>query len=159
MSAFRDRDGPAARIALDEAVALLRASDDNFGLANALYDQGRILVTEGDHEGGRACLLESLGRHATAGDLSAIAFVLDALSALAVEEGHAERAVRLAAAADGMRKSLGTRAPSSIIGEWDAREAVRGMIPESAVAGAWADGYTMALGRVLAYAEGDEGNG
>jgi hypothetical protein len=33
------------------------------------------------------------------------------------------------------------------------------MIPECAVAGASADGYTIALGRVPAYAEGDEGNG
>jgi predicted ATPase/class 3 adenylate cyclase len=155
MSALRDGDRPAARAALEEAVALLRASGDTFGLANALYDHGRILVTEGDHDEGRACLLESLRRHSAAGDLSGIAFVLDALSGLALEEGRAERSVRLAAAADGMRESLGARAPSSIIGEWDARAAVRGLIPEGAVAAAWAEGRTMGLERVLTYAEGD----
>jgi hypothetical protein len=155
MSALRDGDRPAAPAALEEAVALLRASGDTFGLANALYDHGRILVTEGDHDEGRACLLESLRRHSAAGDLSGIAFVLDALSGLAVEEGRAERSVRLAAAADGMRESLGAHAPSFIIGEWDAREAVRGLIPEGAVAAAWAQGRTMGLERVLIYAEGD----
>jgi predicted ATPase/class 3 adenylate cyclase len=158
MSALRDGDRPTARAALEEAVALLRASGDTFGLANALYDHGRILVTEGDHDGGRACLLESIRRHAAAGDQPGIAFVLDALSELAVEEGRAERSVRLAAAADGMRESLGARAPSSIVGEWDARAAVGGLIPESAVAAAWAEGRTMGLERVLTYAEG-EGDG
>jgi hypothetical protein len=89
------------------------------------------------------------------GDQPGIAFVLDALSELALEEGRAERSVRLAAAADGMRESLGAQAPSFIIGEWDAREAVRGLIPEGAVAAAWAEGRTMGLERVLTYAEGD----
>jgi predicted ATPase/class 3 adenylate cyclase len=155
MSAHRDGDQPTARAALEEAVALLRASGDTFGLANALYDHGRVLVTEGDHDGGRASLLESLRRHAAAGDLSGIAFALDALSGLALEEGRAERSVRLAAAADGLRESLGALAPSSIIGEWDARAAVRGLIPEGAVAAAWAEGRTMGLERVLTDAEGD----
>jgi hypothetical protein len=81
--------------------------------------------------------------------------VLDALSGLAVEEGRAERSVRLAAAADGVRESLGAQAPSFIIGEGDAREAIRGLIPEGAAAAAWAEGRTMGLGRVLTYAEGD----
>ncbi len=63
--------------------------------------------------------------------------------------------MRLAAAADGMRESLGARAPSLIIGEWDARAAVRGLIPEGAVATAWAEGRTMGLERVLTYAGGD----
>jgi hypothetical protein len=155
MSAHGDGDGPAARAALEEAVPLLRASGDTFGLANALYDHGRILVAAGDHDGGRACLLESLQRHAAAGDMSGIAFVLDALSAQAVAGGRPERSVRLAAAAEGMRESLGARAPSSIIGEWDARATVRGLIPEGAVAAAWAEGRTMGLERVLIYAEGD----
>ena len=155
MSALRGGDGPAARVALEEAIALLRASGDTYGLANALYDHGRILVADGDHDGGRACLLEALRRHAAARDLSGIVFVLDALSALAVGEGRAERSVRLAAAADGMRESLGVRAPSSIVGEWDARAAVRGQIPEDAIADAWAEGRTMGLERVLTYAEGD----
>jgi len=155
MSALRDGDRPAARAALEEAVALLRASGDTFGLANALYDHGRMLVTEGDHDEGRESLLESLRRHAAAGDLSGIAFVLDALSEIALEEGRGERSVRLAAAADGMRESLGARAPSSIIGEWDARAAVRGLIPQGVVAEAWAEGRTMGLERVLTYAEGD----
>jgi predicted ATPase/class 3 adenylate cyclase len=155
MSAHRDGDVPAARAALEEAVPLLRASGDTFGLANALYDRGRVLVMEGDHEGGRACLLESLRHHAAAVDMSGIAFVLDALSAMAVAEDRPERSVRLAAAADRMRESLGARAPSSIVGEWDARAAVRGLIPEGAVAAAWAEGRAMGLGHVLTYAEGD----
>jgi predicted ATPase/class 3 adenylate cyclase len=156
MSAHRDGDGPAARAVLEEAVSLLRASGDTFGLANALYDHGRVLVAEGDHHAGRASLLESLERHAAAGDMSGIAFVLDALSALAVAEDRPERSVRLAAAADGVRESLGARAPSSIIGEWDARAAVRGLIPDGAAAAAWAEGRAMALERVLTYAQGGD---
>jgi hypothetical protein len=55
-----------------------------------------------------------------------------------------------------MRESLGALAPSSIIGEWDARAAVRGDLREDAVAAAWAEGRAMGLERVLTYAEGGD---
>jgi predicted ATPase/class 3 adenylate cyclase len=156
MSALRDGDRPAARVALEEAVDLLRAAGDTFGLANALYDHGRVLVADGERDRGRAALLEALHRHAAAGDMSGVVYMLDALSELAVEEGRPERAVRLAAAADAMRGSLGARAPSSIVGEWDVRAAVRGDLREDAVAAAWAEGRAMGLERVLTYVEGGD---
>jgi len=156
MSALRDEDRPAARVALAEAVDLLRAAGDTFGLANALYDHGRVLVADGELDRGRAALLEALHRHAAAGDMSGVVYMLDALSELAVEEGRAERAVRLAAAADAMRGSLRARAPSSIVGEWDVRAAVRGDLGEDAVAAAWAEGRAMGLERVLTYVEGGD---
>ncbi len=156
MSALRDGDRPAARVALEEAVDLLRASGDRFGLANALYDYGRVLVAEGECDRGRASLLDALYLHASAGDMSGVAFVLDALSGLAVDEDRPRRAVRLAAAADAMREALGVRAPSSIIGDWDARAAVRANLREDAVAAAWAEGREMSLERVLTYVEGGD---
>ncbi len=156
MSAFCGGDHPAARVALEEAVDLLRASGDRFGLANALYDHGRVLVAEGERDRGRASLLDALHRHASAGDMSGVAFVLDALSGLAADEDRPARAVRLAAAADAMREALGARAPSSIIGEWDVRAAVRGDLDEDAVAAAWAEGREMGLERVLTYVEGGD---
>ena len=156
MSALRDGDRPAARVALEEAVDLLRASGDRFGLANALYDHGRFLVAEGERDRGRTALLEALHHHATAGDMSGVAFVLDALSGLAAEEGRPKRTVRLAAAADAMRESLGPQAPSSIIGDWDARAAVRGDLREDAVAAVWAEGRAMGLERVLTFADGGD---
>ena len=156
MSALRDGDRPAARVALEEAVDLLRALGDRFGLANALYDYGRVLLAEGERDRGRASLLDALYLHASAGDMSGVAFVLDALSGLAADEDRPRRAVRLAAAADAMREALGVRAPSSIIGEWDARAAVRGDLREDAVAAAWAEGRGMGLERVLTYVEGGD---
>ena len=156
MSALRDGDRPAARVALEEAIDLLRASGDRFGLANALYDHGRVLVADGERDRGKVALLEALQHHAAAGDMSGVAFVLDALSGLAFEEGCPERTVRLAAAAAAMRESLGTRAPPSIIGEWDARAAVRRDLRADVVAATWAEGRAMGLERVLTYAEGSE---
>jgi non-specific serine/threonine protein kinase len=156
MSALRDGDLPAARAALEEAVALLRAAGETFGLAGALYDYGQVVFRDGDHEGGRALLLEALQRHAAAGDMSGVAYVLDALSTMAADDGRPERSVRLAAAADGLRESLGARSPTKITGERDARAAVRGLIPPDAVVAAWAEGRAMGLERVLTYAEGGD---
>src|SRR5207237_8891678 len=124
---------------------LLRGAGETFGLATTLYAHGLVLVAEGERDRGRAELLEALQRHVAAGDVSGVVDTLDALSELAVEEGRPERAVRLAAAADAMRGSLRARASSSIVGEWDARTAVRGDLSEEAAAAAWAEGQ--ALGR------------
>ncbi len=153
MSALRDGDRPAARAALDEAVDILRASGDRFGLANALYDHGRVLVAEGERDRGRAALVDALHHHASAGDLSGVAFVLEALSGLAAEEAHPARAVRLAAAATPCANRWG---PGPVVDhrQWDVRAAVRGDLSEDAVEAAWAEGREMGLERVLTYVEG-----
>jgi len=154
MSALRDGDRPAARGALEEAAGLFRASGERFGLANALYDYGRVLVADGDRSRGRESLVDALDLHAAAGDLSGVAFVLDALSQLAADEDRPGRAVRLSAAADMLRETLGARAPSSIVGEWDVRAAVRGELGDDAVDAAWVEGREMGLEQVLTYTKG-----
>ena len=141
---------------IDQALAIYRGLNDRFWLASGLWNRGRVLLDTGDEEGARASLLESLALFTEVGDISGIAFTLDGLSELAARSQEPDRAVRLAATAARLRDTLGGRAPTGIVGEWDVREAVRGALSEEEVEAAWAEGSGVELEEVVAYARGEE---
>jgi hypothetical protein len=142
MALHRGGHQAAARERLEAAETVLRSVGDTFVLAGALYDLGRTLHCQGDLEAARGRLTESLSLFVASVDGSGAVFVLDALSRLDVDDGHPERAVRLAARADSLRRRLAAHAPEAIVGRWDVRAAVRGQLPEWAVEAAWAGGTT-----------------
>ena len=60
MLAFEQGDYPAARAALEEALALQRELGDRWGTAGTLFHLGRIAFDQGEHETARALWEETL---------------------------------------------------------------------------------------------------
>jgi len=100
---------------------------------------------------------ESLTLFETVGDRQGLVYCLEGHAALATAQGHAERAVGLAAAAMAARAVLGTvvspagqaRSPAGQNRLRRALEPARVALTEAAYADAWAGGETMTLEQAI----------
>lgn len=102
----RHEDLPGARKLLEESLNLRRSLKDKWGIANSLSSLGDVTLDMGDLTAARKILMESLTLNEELGDRRAIAFVLEDCAGLAAALGQAERAVRLAGAANALRQEL-----------------------------------------------------
>ncbi len=138
---------------------MLREVGDTYGLANALYDLGRILRAQGEPDAARVRLLESLALHAESGQVPSTVFVFEALSRLEVEAGRPERAVALAAGADNLRATLSAHPPEAIVERWDVDAAIGTKLAPDVRDAAWAQGAALEFSELLELARecGDVG--
>jgi len=96
-----------ARKSLDQAVALQREVGDRYYLGIALNNLGDAVRGLGDLDLAGTLYLEGLGINRDLGNVSAIAYLVEALGCLAVLQGEPERALRLSGAAAGLREAAG----------------------------------------------------
>lgn len=154
-------DAQRARLAFGECLALRRELGAAEGIAGALVDVGWTLLLDGergeagDHLREALTLLRGLRAEQGVDDLwsgEVVAGCLEGLGAVACGEGRTARGVRLFAAAEAMRGTVGP--PRSPTRRDHLRRAIAGAV--SALGGgfgsAWGEGREMAADRAAEYA-------
>jgi adenylate cyclase len=105
--ALDQEDLETARTQLEVAVNLQREIGDRWEIANALHSLGSVTRAQGDYAATRTVYEESLAISRELGDKRLIAYLLEDMGGLAALEGEAERALRLAGAAEVLREAIG----------------------------------------------------
>jgi predicted ATPase/DNA-binding winged helix-turn-helix (wHTH) protein len=100
-------DIDAARASYSRALAAFRAAGDPWGSARSLTDLGYIDLELANHSSGRAEFREAMEIFIGLGHRRGIARTLEGCACLALAEGHASRALTLAAAARQLRRLMG----------------------------------------------------
>jgi tetratricopeptide (TPR) repeat protein len=139
-----------ARPLLEEAVALNRKLDDQFGLGWSVHTLGLVTFNSGDVQRARACWNEAIHLFAAAGDVPGMVLQLDNLSVLALSDGDFPRAGRLWAAASAHQVSSGTGL-GRLLREEEGRTGREGLNDDEAEL-FWAEGQAMSLEQAVAYA-------
>ncbi|HTC71969.1 MAG TPA: LuxR C-terminal-related transcriptional regulator, partial [Solirubrobacteraceae bacterium] len=151
-------DTAPAVAAIEEAALVARESGNPLAIGAALEAQGQLAREAGEVSGAEELLHEALRAFHDAGDPGGVADVLESLAALVGELQDAEQAVRLLAAADGIRAAVGcvrfpVRQPSY---EADL-SALREALGQEAFEVAWSGGASTSLDDAVAYAERGRG--
>ena len=115
LACIRLGDLIVARQAVLEAIALGEASGERYGNAMNLLSLGLIEAREGDLDSAGRRLAEALRQLHAAGGHGGLSIAFDVLATLAIERGEPARAVRLAAAADRLRREVGGGPSTAII--------------------------------------------
>jgi hypothetical protein len=152
---YCQRDYGAARAFYDEYLALCQGIDSSMGVAYAQFSLGRLACEQGDYATGSPLVKEGLKTIQDKEDIWAINFVLMDFAVFAARQQQAERALRLAGAAEMLRESIKVLIPPfSARLEWEKRSldlAWRALDKETGAA-LWAEGQAMTLAQAIAYA-------
>jgi tetratricopeptide (TPR) repeat protein len=99
-------DMVTAREFYGRALSAFRKAGDPWGSARSLTDLGYIHCEQGNHLGGHTAFREAMELFAGLGHRRGMARVLEGYACLALVEGHAARALTLAAAATQLRRLI-----------------------------------------------------
>jgi predicted ATPase/DNA-binding winged helix-turn-helix (wHTH) protein len=100
-------DITAARGLYQRALSAFRGAEDPWGSARSLTDLAYIDCERGEHAAAHAACREALQIFASLGNRRGIARALEGSACLAIAQGRAERALKLAAAATQLRHLIG----------------------------------------------------
>jgi predicted ATPase/DNA-binding winged helix-turn-helix (wHTH) protein len=151
-------DLAAARDYYQQALAAFRETGDRWGSARSLTDLGSIASDQGDPLAARAEYCEAMEIFANLGHRRGIARVLEGCAVLALAQGQAARALKLAAAANHLRRLISACLPldeesklnQKLLPAWQLLSDLEGK-------DAWATGSAMSLEAAIQYSlEGPE---
>jgi tetratricopeptide (TPR) repeat protein len=146
-------DYGASQILYDEDLALAGARGDSHGVANALRGLGSLACYRRDLARAADLLEQSLRRFRSLRDIPCVGINLSWLAVVASARDQRERAALLFAAADVLRQRSGIGLPASVRAVHDrSRAQVRSAMGENAFEAASADGRSMSLEQIVAYA-------
>jgi hypothetical protein len=111
-----------------------------------------LALKHGDLEVARTAAVRSLEGALTMGARDWSAVAIQGLAVLAVREGHPERGVRLAGAADRLREIAGGEPPRAIVGLEEPLEMVQGTLPQHQIESLWEEGRAMDFDEAVALA-------
>ena len=106
-------DFAAARELYQRALAAFREAGDAWGTARSLTDLGYVNCEQGGHLPARDAFREALQTFVELGHRRGIARALEGFACLAVAQGHAARALTLAAAAANLRRLISAPLPQA----------------------------------------------
>ena len=150
---FVEDDEEAMALAL-EALGIFRGLGDRFHEGWALWTLGNRGRHLGRFDEARARLAEGLSIFRDAGDVSGMVAMLGGFTDLAVAEGEAARALRLAAAAAASRISTETGISEWLGNSEERRRLAETCADDAEAARLWAEGQAMSLEDAVAYALG-----
>jgi predicted ATPase/DNA-binding winged helix-turn-helix (wHTH) protein len=145
-------DTIAAREWYERALFAFREAGDQWGSARSLSDLGSIDCERGDHPAARAAYREALEIFARLGHRRGTARALEGIACLALAQGQAARALKLAAAAMHLRQLISAPLPPTEQLKLD-----QTLLPAWEVLGdplgksAWAEGLAMSLEKAVQY--------
>jgi len=145
-------DLTAARGLYQRALAAFREAGDPWGAGRSLTDLGIIDCERGDHAAGRTAFRAGLEIFSGLGHRRGMARILECFACLALAEGHAARALTLAAAAESVRQQISapllqaeqSKLDDTLLKAWEALSETEGKA-------AWATGQAMSLERAVQY--------
>lgn len=141
-----------ARDLYQRALSAFREAGDRWGSARSLADLGYIYCEQGDYVAAHAAYREALEGFADLGHRRGIARALEGSACLAAVQGHAARALKLAAAAAHLRRTISAPQPQAeqlkldqnLSPAWEALSEPEGR-------DAWAEGSAMSLEKAIQY--------
>lgn len=145
-------DLASARASSEEALRLHRELGDFFGIHGDLYMLGRAAAEMGDLDTARQQFLQTLALAEAIGYPTGIALSFDQLADQAIKGGRADRAMRLAGAADAIKEFVGGEAPPELLGLPDPHERARQLLTEDEIHAAVEEGRAMTREEALAFA-------
>ena len=145
-------DMAGARRLYQRALLAFRERGDPWGSARSLTDLAYIDCEQGDYLSAHTACREALEIFAGLGHRRGMARVLEGSACLATAQGHAERALKLAAAASHLRQLISTPLPQaeqskldqSLLPAWKSLSEAEGKR-------AWSEGSAMSLGKAIQY--------
>jgi tetratricopeptide (TPR) repeat protein len=149
-----------ARELYSQAVWGFRQANDPWGSARSLTDLAYIDCAQGDYPAARAECREALEIVLGLGHRRDIARAFECSACLALAQGQADRALRLAAAAAHLRQSVNAhlrQAEQSKLDEMLAR--AWELLKEAEAKQAWEEGFAMSFEEAAQYSLDDTGSG
>jgi tetratricopeptide (TPR) repeat protein len=153
-------DMAAARGLYQRALSAFREAGDPWGSARSLTDLAYLdCALGGDHLAAHAACREALEIFTGLGHRRGIARTLEGSASLALAQGHAERALKLAAAATRLRQSISTplRNAEQLKLDWTLLPAWKSLT-EAEGKRAWAEGAAMSLEDAIQYSLAEPGS-
>jgi len=122
-------------------------------MASTIVNIGHVALAQGDHERAAALYQEALTMQWELRERRDMAECLEALAAVAEEQGQVERAARLFGAAEALREEVGAPLPPADRARYERYvAAVRAGLDEETFESTWAQGREMPLEQAMAYA-------
>ncbi|SRR6266699_1196301 len=149
-------DITTARSFLEQCLGLCKEIGDQGSTAEVLSLLGKVNVVQGDYTAARAFYEESLAFPETVNGIwqRSNASSLEELASVVAAQGELRWAARLWGAAEALRDTRGTPLPPVYRADYERSvAAARTQLGEQSFAAAWAKGYTMTPGQVLAAQE------
>jgi tetratricopeptide (TPR) repeat protein len=145
-------DMPAARGLYQRALSAFREAGDPWGSARSLSDLAYIYCAYGDHLAAHAACCEALEIFAGLGHRRGIARALEGSACLALAQGNADRALKLAGAAAHIRESISaplnqaeqSKLDQALVAAWKSLSLTEGNR-------AWVEGSAMSLEHAIEY--------
>ncbi len=145
-------DTIAARELYQRALVAFRAAGDQWGSARCLSDLGGIDCERGDHSAARVAYREALQIFAGLGHRRGTARALEGAACLALAEGQAARALKLAAAASHLRQLVSAPLPPAEQHKLDhTLSPAWKVLSDAQGKDAWAVGFAMSLEKAVQY--------
>ncbi len=145
-------DVVTARPLYEESLAIFRELGEKRSIANALNNLGTLARVQGDYAASRPLHQESLLLRRELGDKVGIAYSLENLASLFAHASAYRTAATLWGASEALRESISCPLPSSekvtYQDQWDE---TRSALGEVAYVGAWTEGRTLTMERVIEY--------
>jgi predicted ATPase len=152
-AAFSQRDYLAARAYNEECLVLSRQLGDMVGTAIALDNLGDVARVSGEYAQAHSYHAEALTIAAAIGDQRLVAQCLEGLGRLAIEQGSADRAVRLFAFENNLRQTLSSPQPDAEQQQQDGYIVeARSALTLERFEQARSEGIVMSLEQVIQYA-------
>lgn len=143
-------DSAAARALFEQALAIFRELDDRWGIAGTLADLGNLAREAQNCSGALLLYRESLKTFQQLEHKRGMARLLECCACSAAVQLQAERALRLAGAAAGLRQNIGAPLTSAEQAKLEAiLEPARQALSNTASATAWLEGWDMPLDRAI----------
>jgi len=145
-------DVAVARGLYQRALSAFREAEDPWGSGRSLTDLAYIDCEQGDHLAAHAACREALEIFADLGHRRGMARALEASACLVLAQGHAERALKLAAAAAHLRQLIGAPLHQAEQSKLDQRLLPAWkLLSEAEGKRAWAEGSAMSLEKAIRY--------
>ncbi|MGH9503526.1 MAG: tetratricopeptide repeat protein [Terriglobales bacterium] len=145
-------DTDAARGLYQRALLAFREAGDEWGAARSLTDLGSIDCEQGDHLAAETEYREALKIFAGLGHRRGAAAALEGTACLALAQGRAARALKLAGAAAHLRELISAPLhPAEQLKLDQALLPARKMLSESEAKSVWAEGRAMSLEKAIEY--------
>lgn len=142
-----------ARTLCEESLATWQQLGNKSGCARTLSILGRLALQQDDVEQATRCYHESLLLRQEAAEKEGVAAAFEGLARVATLQGNIRRAVHLFAAAEALRRTMGTPLPPIERALYErAVASARAELDETAFAQAWAEGQVMTLSQAMATA-------
>jgi predicted ATPase/DNA-binding winged helix-turn-helix (wHTH) protein len=152
-------DLAAARGLYERALSVFREAGDAWGSARSLTDLGYVNCEQGDPSAAQKAYSEALQIFLSLGHRRGMARALEGSACLALAQGHAARALTLAAAAAQLREQINAPLPQAeqrkldqtLLPAWESLSDAEGKV-------AWVEGSAMSLERAVVFSLEEPGS-